>query len=144
MIDGVAVPGVQGPTAKQLLIQGLKLLFHCEYALLVEFVKCVIPIVYVAYVSVVARLSNAVYYPLHPDQQPVVSVYMLIYPVLKIASLVTLGAILGRKFRFSPIHQLAYVLETQVVQVQALLFLGVICLLQFKLEHLGECNVAME
>jgi len=95
-------------------------------------------------VSVVARLSNVVYNPLHPDQQPVVSVYMLIYPVLEIASLVTLGAILRRKFRFSPIHQLAYVLETQVVQVQALLFLGVICLLQFKLEHLGECNVAME
>lgn len=144
LVDGVALPSVRRAAAKQLLVQSLKLLFHCEYVLLVEYVECIIPIVYVVYVSVVARLPNAVYYPRRQYQQADASVYVLVYSLLEIASLVVLGAILRRRFRFSPIHQLAYVLETQVVQIQAKLFLAVVCLLQFKLMHLGTHVVASE
>ncbi|KAE8987320.1 hypothetical protein PF011_g19625 [Phytophthora fragariae] len=42
-----------------------------------------------------------------------------------------------RKFAFSPLYQLAFALETQMYLVQASLFLEIVVLLPYELEHFG-------
>ncbi|KAG6942932.1 hypothetical protein JG687_00018776, partial [Phytophthora cactorum] len=42
-----------------------------------------------------------------------------------------------RKFAFSPLYQVAFVLETQVYLVQSKLFLSLVVLLSYELVHLG-------
>ncbi|KAG2797076.1 hypothetical protein PC111_g21440, partial [Phytophthora cactorum] len=42
-----------------------------------------------------------------------------------------------RKFAFSPLYQVAFVLETHVSVVQAKLFLSLTILLSYELVHLG-------
>ncbi|ETL92251.1 hypothetical protein L917_09389 [Phytophthora nicotianae] len=68
---------------------------------------------------------------------------MVLLVVLEIGSLLFLNAFLQRKFAFSPLYQLAFVLETEVFVVQAIFFIQCLILLQFELEHLGESSLAM-
>lgn len=70
-------------------------------------------------------------------------VNLLVFAALEIGSLFLLHFILQHKFAFSPLYQLAFVLETQVYPVQANLFLETIFLLQYQLEHLGESLIAI-
>ncbi|GMF53331.1 unnamed protein product [Phytophthora fragariaefolia] len=49
--------------SKKIVVQGLQLLFHCEYLVLVEYVEVVIPLVFATYRSVLVHLPNIVYYP---------------------------------------------------------------------------------
>lgn len=41
----------------------LKLLFKCEYYVLVQYVKCAVPTMYSIYVAVVWQLPSAKYFP---------------------------------------------------------------------------------
>ncbi|KAG2799160.1 hypothetical protein PC118_g9574 [Phytophthora cactorum] len=68
---------------------------------------------------------------------------MLLLVVLEVGSLLFLNAFLQRKFAFSPLYQLAFVLESEMYPVQAIFFIQCLILLQFELEHLGECLSAM-
>ncbi|KAE9184319.1 hypothetical protein PF004_g23697 [Phytophthora fragariae] len=43
----------------------IPLLFHCEYLVLVEYVECIVPIIFLVYKSVLEQLPNVVYYPAH-------------------------------------------------------------------------------
>ncbi|CEG42889.1 uncharacterized protein PHALS_13126 [Plasmopara halstedii] len=52
-----------GRRSEYLVLQGLQFLFHCEYLALVEYIECVVPIVYVIYKSVLELLPNVVYFP---------------------------------------------------------------------------------
>lgn len=45
--------------------------------------------------------------------------------------------VLRRKFRFSPLHQLAFVLETHAAAVQGHLFLWTIYIVHMMLQHYG-------
>ncbi|KAG7390139.1 hypothetical protein PHYPSEUDO_008593 [Phytophthora pseudosyringae] len=128
----------QTEQSKELVLQGLQLLFHCEYLALVEYVECIVPLIFVSYKSILEQLPNVVYYPGGGGSWSTAAVAnLLVFAVLEVASLVFLHLFLQRKFGFSPLYQLAFVLETQVYHVQANLFLETIFLLQYQLEHLG-------
>ncbi|KAG3161718.1 hypothetical protein PC128_g20744 [Phytophthora cactorum] len=128
----------QAKRSKEMVLQGLQLLFHCEYLALVEYIECVVPLVFVVYKSILQQLPNVVYYPGGAGSWGVTAVTnLLVFAVLEVASLVLLHVFLQRTFAFSSLYQLAFVLETQVYPVQANLFLEAIFLLQYQLEHLG-------
>ncbi|KAG6957488.1 hypothetical protein JG688_00010944, partial [Phytophthora aleatoria] len=115
--------------SKQLVLQGLQLLFHCEYLALVEYIECVVPTVFVTYKSVLERLPNIVYYPGGAGNWGSYAI--------EIGSFLVLNRFLQRKFEFSPLHQVAFVLETQVYLVRAKLFHSLTILLSYELAHLG-------
>ncbi|POM57815.1 Hypothetical protein PHPALM_37624 [Phytophthora palmivora] len=124
--------------SESLVQQGLQLLFHCEYLVLVEYVECVVPLVFLTYKTVLKNLPNAVYYPAGTDQWGDGTVVnILVFASLEIVSLLLVHFSLKIKFSFSPLYQLAFVLETEVYLVQHKLFIGTLFLLQYELEHLG-------
>ncbi|KAF4147229.1 hypothetical protein GN958_ATG03639, partial [Phytophthora infestans] len=124
--------------SKLLIVQGLQLLFHCEYLELVEYVECITPVVYVVYKSVLEQLPNVVYYPGGAGTWGIATVAnILVLAMLEVASLVFLHQFLQRKFAFSAMHQLAFALETHVRLVQMKLFTGVLLLIPFELQHFG-------
>ncbi|GMF30556.1 unnamed protein product [Phytophthora lilii] len=47
--------------SKKIIKQGLQLLFHCEYIGLVEYVECIIPLVFLIYRSSMTLLPNVDY-----------------------------------------------------------------------------------
>ncbi|ETL83981.1 hypothetical protein L917_16143 [Phytophthora nicotianae] len=124
--------------SETLINQGLQLLFHSEYLLVVEYIECIVPIVFVAYQLVLYQLPNVVYAPGGAEgwQSGAVENILLLI-VLEVCSLLVLKVLLERKFAFSPLHQLAYVLETQLEHVQADVFIATIILLPFEINHFG-------
>ncbi|KAF4031158.1 hypothetical protein GN244_ATG17031 [Phytophthora infestans] len=97
-------------TSESLVRQGLRLLFHCEYLTLVEYVECVVPLVFMIYKSVLKQLPNAVYYPGGADKWETGAVTnILIFAALEVVSLLLLHFYLQRQFSFSPLYQLAFV-----------------------------------
>ncbi|KAF4137756.1 hypothetical protein GN958_ATG13039 [Phytophthora infestans] len=115
--------------SESLVREGLRLLFHCEYLTMVEYVKCIVPLVFVTYKSVLNQLPNAVYYPDGTDNLEIGAVTnILVFAALEIASL---HLFLQRKLSLSPLYQLAFALETQVCLVQAALFVKILLLLQY-------------
>lgn len=61
----------------------------------------------------------------------------LIYATIEFAAFVALLVTLKRKFGFSPLYQLAFVLETHVQAVQGHLFVWTIIILDLTLAHYG-------
>ncbi|RLN31276.1 hypothetical protein BBJ28_00021130 [Nothophytophthora sp. Chile5] len=109
--------------SNNLVVQGLQLLFHCEYLTLVEYVECVVPLVFVVYKSILQQLPNVIYYPGGAGRWGLATVAnVLVFATLEVVSFLMLNALLQRKFAFSPLYQLAFVLETQAYLVQATLF----------------------
>ncbi|ETP43629.1 hypothetical protein F442_09668 [Phytophthora nicotianae P10297] len=127
----------RGEKSRQVVLQGLQLLFHCEYLALVEYIECIVPLVFATYKLVLHQLPNAVYYPASSNWGVAAIVNILVYAALEVGSLLLLHYFLQKKFIFSPLYQLAFALETQMYLVQALLFLEIVILLQYELEHLG-------
>ncbi|POM65507.1 Hypothetical protein PHPALM_18764 [Phytophthora palmivora] len=127
----------RGEQPRRLITQGLQLLFHCEYLALVEYIECIVPLVFATYKLVLHRLPNAVYYPASSNWGIAAITNILVFAALEIGSLLLLQHILQRKFDFSPLYQLAFALETQMYLVQASLFLEIVILLQYELAHLG-------
>ncbi|KAF1780970.1 hypothetical protein GQ600_19981 [Phytophthora cactorum] len=109
--------------SKQLVVQGLQLLFHCEYLALVEYVECIVPLVYVIYKSVVEQLPNIDYFPGGAGKWG--------GKLIGNGSLILLNLVLQRKFSFPPLFQIAFVLETQIITVQTKLLLTILVLLQY-------------
>ncbi|KAG3167336.1 hypothetical protein PC128_g19500 [Phytophthora cactorum] len=131
-------PSTVKEKSNKLVLQGLQLLFHCEYLELVEYVECITPIVYVVYKSVLEQLPNVVYYPGGAGSWGIATVVnILVLAMLEVTSLVFLHHFLQRKFAFSAMYQLAFVLETHVYLVQMMLFTGVLLLIPFELKHFG-------
>lgn len=88
---------------------------------------------------VLENLPNVVYYPGGGGQfGPATVANILVFAVLEISSLFLLHVFLERKFAYSPLYQLAFVLETQVYLVQAKFFIEIIFLLQYELKHFGK------
>ncbi|ETM45558.1 hypothetical protein L914_09424, partial [Phytophthora nicotianae] len=69
---------------KELALQGLQLLFHCEYLALVEYVECVVPLVFATYRLILRQLPNAIYYPNDDENWSVASVVnLLVFAMLE-------------------------------------------------------------
>lgn len=90
---------------------------------------------------VVDQLPNRAYYAQLKDvdqetlQRTIWSI--LTYAALEVISFVLLSAVLGRKLQISPLHQLAFVLQTQWQLVQSKLVLWVVFSVQTSLDHFG-------
>ncbi|EGZ28875.1 hypothetical protein PHYSODRAFT_322499 [Phytophthora sojae] len=124
--------------SKKIVLQGVKLLFHSEYVALVQYVESITPIVFFIYKSVLELLPNVVYYPGGAGTWGMVSIAnILLFAVLEVGLLISFNTFLRHKFAFSPLYQLAFVLETEFYPVQAILFALILNVLQYELAHLG-------
>ncbi|GMF53094.1 unnamed protein product [Phytophthora fragariaefolia] len=125
----------------ELVESTLQLLFHCEYHALVEYVECAVPMVFGIYSSILCELPSREYYPLTKNMAPGQLKGMLaslsVYVALEILSFIAMHTALMWKFKLSALYQLAFVLETQTVQIQTRLFFWIVFILQFTLEHYG-------
>lgn len=115
------------------------MLFYCECLLLAEYVECVVPLLLVTYKEILRQLPNAIYYPDGVGIWGTSAIAnTLAFAALEAGSLLLLLYFLQRKFVFSPLYQLAFVLETQMYVIQASLFLQIVVQLQYELAHLGK------
>ncbi|GAB9474210.1 hypothetical protein Gpo141_00011348 [Globisporangium polare] len=121
----------------RLLFQTLQMLFHCEYLVLVEYVKCFVPLMYIVHFLILSQLPNAAYYPSASSGIKGTVTNVLIYATVELISFAALHTMFKRNFRFSPLYQLAFVLENQFELVQGKLLIWIIILLQFQLRHFG-------
>lgn len=133
---------VMNTAQKQKLVhQALKLLFATEYHVLVEYVECIVPMIYGIYVGVLVHLPNKAYFPetrnLTPDQVQIMANSILLYAGLEVVSLIVLHCAIKRRFGFSPSYLLAFVLENQAVEFHALIVVWLIFVLMLTLQHFG-------
>ncbi|KAG7382158.1 hypothetical protein PHYPSEUDO_005184 [Phytophthora pseudosyringae] len=119
----------------------LQVLFHSEYVVMAEFIEFAIPLLYAVYLTVLYHLPTAVYYPhthsLTPDQFANAQINLLMYSSVELTLFAGLNLLLKRTFGFSPLYQLAFVLETQVATLQGHLFLWISVILPMTLVHNG-------
>lgn len=105
------------------MTQGLQLLFHCEYLALVEYVECVIPLVFALNKLILEELPNVVYYPGGAGKWAMSALAsVFVYATLEICTLFILNHFLQKKFAFSPLYQLAFALESSMHFVQGRCF----------------------
>lgn len=125
----------------ELVHETLKLLFHCEYLVLVEYIECAISLLYVLYLFVLFYLPSAQYYPhtreMTENRLHATIVNLLVYIWLEVLSFLGLHFVLKWKFGFSPAYLLVFVLEQQMQQLQGWLFVWIVYVLQFTLQHFG-------
>ncbi|KAK1945890.1 hypothetical protein P3T76_002938 [Phytophthora citrophthora] len=132
---------VSGKRSKALVQQSLALLFHCEYLVLVEYVECIVPLIYLIFKLALENLPNVVFYPGGAGNfGPEAALSIFVFALLEIGSLILLNIFIERKFDYSPLYQLTFVLETQIYLVQPMLFLNTVFLLQYELEHYGKVS----
>jgi hypothetical protein len=125
----------------ELVESTLQLLFHCEYHALVEYVECAVPMLFGVYLSLVCQLPVHRYYPhtrdMAPGQLEGMLMNLLVYVAFEMLSFVAMNVALKRKFNMSALYQLAFVLETHMVQLQSRMFVWIVFTLQFTLQHYG-------
>ncbi|GMF41233.1 unnamed protein product [Phytophthora fragariaefolia] len=131
-------------TAVEEARDALQALFHAEYVIMAEYVEGALPMLYTVYLAVLCHLPMAAYYPhmrsLVGDKLYSTLGNLVLYGLVEVASLVGVSLLLKRKFGFSPLYQLAFVLETQARALQSQLFIWVLCIVQLTLVHNGECK----
>ncbi|KAJ8552180.1 hypothetical protein ON010_g10366 [Phytophthora cinnamomi] len=107
----------------ELVESTLELLFHTEYHALVEYVECAVPILFSVYLTILCQLPAHKYYPhtrnMEPGQLESMLENLSVYVALEVLSFVVMQFALKRKFMLSALYQLAFVLETHVVQLQS-------------------------
>ncbi|CEG40583.1 uncharacterized protein PHALS_10772 [Plasmopara halstedii] len=126
-----------GRRSEYFVLQGLQFLFHCEYLALVEYIECVVPTIFVIYKSVLELLPNVVYYPGGAGKWGTFAMSnILIFALLEVGSFLFLNQFIQRKFKVSPMYQVAFVLEKTAWQIQSMLLLSIF-LLAYELAHHG-------
>ncbi|EGZ17594.1 hypothetical protein PHYSODRAFT_500599 [Phytophthora sojae] len=124
--------------SRKIVVQGVQLLFHSEIVVLVQYVECIVSILFLISKSVLEQMPNVVYYPGCAGNWDLESVVNIsVFAVMEIALLLCFNSFLRHRFGFSPFYQLAFVLETEVHVVQAILFIFTLVVLQYELEHFG-------
>lgn len=93
------------------------------------------------YMAVMAFLPNRIYYPqlatLDATNLLHTLLRILVYGFIELLSLLILDWLMWRKMKFSPMAQLAFVLEAQWKSIQAKLILWVLYTVQSSLQHYG-------
>ncbi|KAE9357692.1 hypothetical protein PR003_g1631 [Phytophthora rubi] len=112
-----------------------------RYHALVEYVECAVPILFGVYLTILYQLPVHEYYPhtrdLEAGQLEGMLMSLSVYVTLEVLSFVGMHMALKRKFHLSALYQLAFVLETHVVQLQSRMFVWIVFILQFTLAHYG-------
>jgi hypothetical protein len=123
------------------LNQTLEFLFHCEFMVLTEYIECAIPLLYAVYLPILRSLPNAAYYAhmcaLSAESLRHAELNILVYWLFQLGSLVVIMLWLRRHFGLSVLRVLAFVLNEQVVYVQANMVLQMMIALPFTLAHYG-------
>lgn len=139
--DQAASSVVSAAEKRAFVHHALKVMFQCEYHVLVEYVEAIIPMIYAFYVVVLWQLPSSKYYPETRDMDSarVVSMALSVmaYAWLEILSLIALHFAVKKKFGFSPVYVLAFVLENQAIELQARLTVWLVYILQLTLVHFG-------
>ncbi|KAE8964727.1 hypothetical protein PF005_g29502 [Phytophthora fragariae] len=116
-------------------------LFIAEYLVLVEYVEVVLPFVYCIHELILFHMHNGAYYPavagISSDQVSSRLRSTLLYSVLQFASFIMLVLVLKQKLGYSPLQQLAFVLDVHAGVVQTKLNLIFVYIMQVSLTHLG-------
>ncbi|RLN60463.1 hypothetical protein BBJ28_00010237 [Nothophytophthora sp. Chile5] len=123
--------------------QTLQLLFDSEYLGLAAYTQCVVPVIYIGYMTCLQNVPNRLYYPdngVVEDAQLFTERMRLIAVLagLQLASLLVLHTFATSHFAVSTLYQVAFVLETQATLVQGKLASWLIFSVGFPLEHYGE------
>eukprot|EP00644_Phytophthora_capsici_P018083 jgi/Phyca11/113841/e_gw1.25.584.1 len=96
---------------------------------------------YSLYLSVLYHLPIAAFYPhsasMTPQKLRSTVTNVLVYGMIEFAAFAVLLVLLKRKLGFSPLYQLAFVLETQAPALQGHLFVWTITILHLTLAHYG-------
>ncbi|EGZ22229.1 hypothetical protein PHYSODRAFT_405988, partial [Phytophthora sojae] len=96
---------------------------------------------YLLYLVVLFHLPVAAYYPhtasITEQKLKTTVMNIMIYGVIEFASFGALLVLLRRKFGFSPLYQLAFVLEAHAPALQGYLFVWTITILHLTLKHYG-------
>jgi len=129
------------PMSEEAVQDALQTLFHSEYVLMAEYIEFMLPMLYATYLTAIFHLPVAAYYPhtrsMTEQKLKATVASILLFSAIEFAAFVALLFILKRKFGFSPLHQLAFVLETQFCSVQGHLFVWSIYILHLTLVHYG-------
>jgi hypothetical protein len=127
---------------------GLQVLFHCEYVVLTEYVECILPMFYEAYLAGTYQLPTAAFYPfirsMTRSKMESTLAQLVLYGSLEFVSFAGLHMLLKNRLGYSPVYQLAFFLETHVTILQSLLFMWTIFIIQFTLVHVGKLLWALK
>lgn len=120
---------------------GLQTLFHSEYVLLAEYIEVVLPISYAIYLSTLFHLPVAEFYPntasLTTAKLRTTLASILHFAAVELVGFGVLIVLMRRKLGYSPLHHLAFVLETQSGTVQGYMFIWTLYILHLTLVHYG-------
>ncbi|KAG1685256.1 hypothetical protein DVH05_009623 [Phytophthora capsici] len=118
-----------------------KLMYASEFSILTAYAELITPIVYSLYLFIVFHMPNREYYSQisSMDSGHLVKTVLnvLLYSLVELGSFIGLTQTLKRRLNFSTIHQLAFVLDREMIQVQTALILWVFYSTQTSLEHYG-------
>lgn len=120
----------------------LQLLHRTEYILLVEDIECAIPFLYVIYIPILLQYEHRKYYPDFKDltnsklKHVIRTVFT--YALLELGSLVYIQWKIHRRFQFSALHQLAFILERDFLVIQAGFMAWTLIISQFSVVHFGK------
>ncbi|DAZ97055.1 TPA: hypothetical protein N0F65_001239, partial [Lagenidium giganteum] len=120
----------------------LKALFFIDCFVLVEYLECIVPIIYAVYLPITYHwLPSAKYHPalarISADELPSVIANMCLCAGLEVASLLVMHVVIRRHYNVSLFHLVAFALETQLDQILGKLMLWVMFCLQFPVTHYG-------
>ncbi|EGZ08788.1 hypothetical protein PHYSODRAFT_339222 [Phytophthora sojae] len=140
--DNAVISSIFSKDERALFIKkSTQVLFITEYVILVEYVEVVLPVVYVAYRSVLFYMPNRAFYAsmteLTIGQLLSSALNVLAYSSLEFGSLIISAIVLRRTLDISPWRQLGFVLETHTGMVQSMLINLLIYITQISLAHLG-------
>lgn len=121
--------------------KALQLLHRTEFILLVEYVECAIPFLYVIYMPILLQFENRKYYPDFKDMTDSklkhVIRTVLIYALLELGSLIYFQWKIQSRFQISALHQLAFILERDFLVIQAGFMAWTLIIFQFSVVHFG-------
>lgn len=128
-------------TKHDIVSLAMKLLFECEFRVLVEFLESIVPIIYAMYVAIMSQLSSAQYYPetsgKSATQIETMVLNITLYASMEAFSFLCMQLWVQWKSSLSATHVLAFVIENQTQELSGRLFVWCISLLQFTLVHFG-------
>nr|KAE8926335.1 hypothetical protein PF009_g23475 [Phytophthora fragariae] len=137
----LGAPSWDSKSTGEAATEGLQALFHCEYVILTEYIECTLPLLYAIYLAGLFHLPAAAYYPhthdVSPEKMKSTLIQLAAYGSLEFGSFIGIYLVLKRRFGYSPIYQLAFVLETEAMTLQSLLVVWVVFALPLTLAHYG-------
>jgi hypothetical protein len=118
-----------------------EVLFTAEYLVLSEYLEIIVPVVHGVFILAMVRLPSSQY---HAEMIGVtrenvggMAMKILTYALLEFGSLVELAVITKRNCGINVLHQLALVLESQVLFIQSTLMMWMLMTLTYRVSLFG-------